>query len=185
MAIRYQSASFAKYNFVPPDHGLLAWSTDPVLLVAIGSTGVAGQLQVIKVHVPVPVTCTNLVWIIGTAGVGLTSGQCFAGLWTAAGALVDVTSDQSTAWASTGTKTMPLAGGPKALAAGDYYWGYWYNGTTGPGMLRQQVLGPNYLNVNMTSPYRAASTNTGLTVTAPATFGAQTASNIFFWAALS
>ncbi len=175
-------------NWTAVDQGLLAWSMDPAYMAG-GSTPQSGSgvLQLARMHLATASTVTNVILHVLTAGTGLTSGQCFAGLWTAAGAKIDVTADQSTAWASTGNKIMPLAAGTYAAAAGDYYVGWWSNtGTTNPAFLRQGATtatiggqnGPNY---------RFGTANTGLTdaASAPSTLGTQSGVIVGWFAALS
>jgi hypothetical protein len=175
----------ARYAFTPPDHGLKAWTFEPVGALG-GAIPVSGTLQLARVHLPVAATITNIVLNIITAGSTLTSGQCFAGLWTAAGAKVDVTADQAASWVSTGNKTMALAAGPYSAAAGDYYIGWWSNGTTNPAFARQGTT--VLVNVGLAAPnYRFCTADTGLTnaASAPANLAAQAQALFSFWAALS
>jgi len=125
--------------------------------------------------------------VVTTAGNTLTSGQCFASLFSPAKALLGSTADQSTPWVSTGIKTMAIAGGAQNLPAGDYYVGFWYNGTTGPTFLRTApVAGASSLNSGLATPNLLWGTaDTGLTTTAPNPMGAQTAAGNPWWVALS
>lgn len=176
-----------RYTQTPPDQGFLAWTGD-IYTVPSGSVPtVAGRLEIFRIKHPSGTAVTNVCLGMTSAGSGLTTGQCFAGLWTAAGARVGVTADQSTAWASgLGVKTMALTGGPYSCPAGDYYIGFWYNGTTSPGWMRWSGLGGAYFNVNLTAPnLRVATADTGLTTTSPATLGTQTAAALTWWGALS
>lgn len=171
----------------PAQHNFLAWTFDPTIMSNIAATGTAGVLNLVRIHVPAAITATNLLFHVGTAGVTLTAGQCFIGLWNAAGTHIGVSADQAAAWGTTGLKTAALAGGPFALPAGDYYIGYWFNGTIGPGPLRQSTANPAVImNLGLAAPnLRVCSADTGLTTTAPATLGGQTAANIFYWAGIS
>jgi hypothetical protein len=146
-----------------------------------------GTLYLVRVHVPVAATVRNILAAITTAGSGLRAGQCIAGLWRASGgARVGVTADQSTGWATTGVKTMALSGGAVNLTAGDYYIGLYANGTTLPNFARgNNQIGGAFANAGMTSNFRVATANTGLTTTPPATLGPLTASNTAWWLALS
>lgn len=173
-------------NWQPADHNLKAWAFDPV--VAVSSTAPTdGVLQLIRVRLAAAATVTNIVLCITVAGTSLTTGNNIAGLWTAAGTKIDVTGDQTTTWASTGNKTMPLAGGAYSAAAGDYYIGFWANGTgTDPSFLRGTSTAAG--NVGLAAPnLRFATANTGLTnaASAPGTLGTQTATVFGWWAALS
>lgn len=169
---------------VPADHGLLAWTFPPDVGPNATALTPAGVLFLRRVRrVPAgPVTGAAI--MVTTAGSTLTAGQCFAAVYTAAGVLVGTSADQSVAWASTGLKLMPLAGGPFTVVAGDMYVGVWYNGTTGPTLARAGLNAP-YTNANLSAPNLIAATSTtGLTTTAPDPFGAQSAGANSFWAAV-
>jgi hypothetical protein len=165
--------------------GFLGWSFDPSPPVMAGSVVVAGTMTGTKVHVPNDCTVTNLnLYISGTAGGGLTAGQCYAALYTTGGALLGVTADQSTNWQTTGNKVMPLAGGPVALAAGFYDVAWWANGTTPPGFLRGQSS--SIVNVGTSATVsRFWTADAALTTTAPATRATKVASAIAWWAGLN
>jgi hypothetical protein len=61
-------------------------------------------------RIPVATTIISALLFLDTAGSALTSGQqCFAALYSSSGTLLSVTADQSTAWVSTGLRTMALA----------------------------------------------------------------------------
>lgn len=172
--------------WLPGDHGLLAWTFDAASTVA-GTAPTGGVLQLARVHLPSPKTVTNVILNVVSAGVALTSGQCFAGLWTSAGAKVDVTADQSGSWNSGGNKIMALSGGAYAAAAGDYYVGWWSNaGTSNPTFARQGTS--TLVNIGLSAPnFRFATADTGLTnaASAPSSLGTQSAASIGWFAALS
>ncbi|MEU8334806.1 hypothetical protein [Micromonospora tulbaghiae] len=171
---------------IPADRGYLAWTQPPYALSAGSVPTTAGTLYLRRLRRVPAGQATSIITHVVTAGTTLTTGQCFAALFTAAGALVAQTADQSTAWASTGLKTMTLAGGPYPLTAGDYYVGIWFNGTTGPSIIRSASISTVLTNAGLTAGnYEAASANTGLTTTAPASVGTQTAQVFEWWFALA
>ena len=147
----------------------------------------AGRLEVVRLTLPVAASITNVLVYAQAGGTSLTSGQNFAVLYSSAGARIGVTADQTTAWGSSGLKTMALAGGPFAGAAADYYVAFWFNGTTGPAFVRKSVSsGANQLNAGFSAPNLLwASADTGLTTTSPATMGTQTAQALAWWVGLS
>lgn len=175
-----------RYNFGPADYAWKAWSFD-VALVGAGSTPTDGVLQLALVHLPVAASITNVLLVVTTAGSSLTASNNIAGLWTAAGVKVGVTADQSGSWNSGGLKTMALTGGPFACAAGDYYVGWWLNGSgTDPAFGRQGSVAA--VNGGLAAPnLRFATADGSLTnaASAPGPFGAQTAASIGWWAGLS
>jgi parallel beta-helix repeat protein len=170
----------------PSDQGLVTWTMDVMVATANSILPAPGTLYLVRVHVPVAATVRNILAAITNAGSGLRSGQCFAGLWSASGgARVGATADQSTGWATTGVKTMALTAAAN-LTAGDYYIGLYANGTTLPNFARgNNQIGGAFANAGMTSNFRVATANTGLTTTPPATLGPLTASNTAWWLALS
>jgi hypothetical protein len=170
------------------DHGFVAWNYD--FANQNGSSqfqgGAAGTLTVMGIKIPAATTISNVVlWVLG-AGVSLTSGQCFAGLYQN-GTLIGSTADQSTAWQTVGLYTMPLVGGPYSVSAGTVYVGFYCRGTTSPALARTSTgLTSAVLNVGLTSNnYRCATANTGLTTALPSTLSAQTAAFTNYWAAVS
>jgi hypothetical protein len=172
--------------WLPADHGLIAWTFDPASNVA-GSGPTSGVLQLARIHLPTARSITNVILNVVSAGVALTSGQCFAGLWTSAGAKIDVTADQSGSWNSGGNKIMALSQGAYAASAGDYYVGWWSNaGTSNPTFARQGSS--TLVNVGLSAPsLRFATADTGLTnaASAPSSLGTQSASSTGWFAALS
>ena len=121
---------------VPQDQNLLAWNYDP----NVGGSGTAmptaGTGYMMAVPVREQISVTNIVMYCTTAGATLTASECFAVLYNSSGTKIGATADQSSAWTSTGTKTMALSGGPYTLPPGLYYVQVFFNGTTGPAWLR-------------------------------------------------
>lgn len=178
-----------RYDFMPSDQGFVGWTFDPALAVASTAVPTAGTLYVARVKCPTPFTATNVHLYVETAGGTLTTGQCFAGLYTAAGAKVGVTGDLSSGTASFATQyahQFPLTAPVTGCAAGDYYVVGVFNGTTGPKLAHATKLAATLPNVGLSAPnFRAATADTGLTTTLPATLGTQTASIYAWWAAIS
>lgn len=171
----------------PTDHGFIAWSMQPLMAASSTVLATAGTMYIARVRrVPLGASVTNIVAFVTVGGSSLTSGQCFAALYTAGGVLVAATADQASAWASATVKTMALAGGPYTAAGGDYYVGLWFNGTTGPTLRTSANTSAATVNIGLSTPnLMTATANTGLTTSAPATLGAQTGSSIHMLVALS
>lgn len=171
---------------LPTDRGYLAW-TQPINVMG-GSTAMptAGLLMLRRIRRVPAGPVTNIVTYVSGAGATLTSGQCFCALFTSAGVLVGQTADQSVAWVTTGLKTMALAGGPFSVAAGDYYVGCWFNGTTGPSLPRSGTINANLTNAGLVAPdFDSASANASVTTTAPNPFTTQTSVVYEWWFALN
>lgn len=180
------AASAGNQPQLPTDRGYIAWTQPLYVISATTALPTAGVLNLHRVRRVPASTVTSIVVYAAAAGSTLTAGQCFAALYTAAGALIAQTADQATAWASTGLKIMALAGGPYPVTAGDYYVGIWFNGTTGPSLVRSGFANATLANIGLASPnLEAATANTGVTTTAPATLGAQTVNTLEWWVALA
>lgn len=169
---------FLDINSVPtpviPQTGLinvLGWSLDPASQTggtAGSSLSAAGTMNGARLWVPVDCTANNIQVYVTNIGVTLTSGQCFAAIYTTAGALLGQSVDQATNWStSTGVKSAALSA-PVALTAGFYDIALWANGTTMP---KFAALSTSNVG-NWTASSAAArffTADTGLTTTAPAT----------------
>lgn len=170
--------------WAPEDHGLITWTVDPATCASGTILAAAGTVNVARVHVPVAASATNIELFATAAGASLTAGECFAGLYTSAGALVASTADQSTNWASSGAKTMPLLGGPYNLLPGDYLIGWFANGTTLPTFLRG--VSQSAANYKLTAgSARFATAATGQTTAMPASLGTLSGSSNGWFAGLS
>lgn len=184
LAAKYPTAS----TYLPSDLGYLAWTQDPNSCRDNSALTTAGRVQLTRlIRVPAG-SITNLEMCILAAGATLTAGQCFAALYSVAtGALLGTTADQAAAWVSTGSKTMPISGGPVSWAGGDLWVAVFYNGTTGPGFLRPPSgASGNGKAAAASARFTRDSTNTGRTTTMPGTLGTLALDNTFcHWAALS
>lgn len=173
-------------NASPPDQNLLAWSYDPVLQTG-NTIPPAGVLTLIKVPVYRACAVTRILLEVETAGSGLTSGENWAGLYTASGALIGKTADQSSAWESSGLSTAVLAGGPYYLSQGWVYVVILANGTTRPAFGRATVQGSGAVNAGLTVSTARYAVNSSALTTLPAsiTMSGNAFSATTFWAALS
>jgi len=165
------------------DLGLSGWSIDPSVFGASTPTSVvAGTVQVIEIFVPTTQTVTNIVLQVQTAGVSLTSGQCFAALYDANKNLLQTTADQSATWNSGGVKNMAITS--QSVTAGKAYVAWFYNGTTPPRLLAN-TSGTNVVNGQLSAANsRFDTADTGRTTTMPASLGAFTASGQAVFAAI-
>lgn len=170
-------------RWAPQDHGLSAWAYDPAMGASGTILGASGTVNFVKIHVPFGGPISNIWVLLTAAGSGLTSGQCFAGLYNSAGTLLAATADQSTAWASGGSKSMALTGAPITVTPGDYFVGFFANGTTLPTFLRAVSQNANINLSNANSRFGTAST--GNTTAMPSTLGTLTAASNAWWAALN
>lgn len=171
-------------TFTPADHALIGWNFDPA--AATGSTALtAGVLYLHRVILRKAATVTNLIAAVTTSGSTLTAGQNLAGLYDANGNLLASTADQSSAWTSTGIKTMALTVA-QALAAGTYYVGLLSNGTTPPTFARGSILSASMVNVGLTvatgrfTTYGTTQTSLPTVTMSSAAFSANA-----YWVALS
>lgn len=169
------------------DYGVSAWTDDPTTLNGqTTASPVAGTVYLVKLMVPVACTVTSIWLHVVTAGVGLTSGQCLAGLYSGAGALLQTTADQSGAWNSANSKQMTISS--QALPAGSCYVATMQNFATSGARFHAGSNGIQAINFNLSAPnsrFATDSTNLLRTTTLPTTLGTLVASNNALWAALS
>jgi hypothetical protein len=131
----------------PGDHGLLTWSVLPENLQTSGQPA-SGSVRMVKVRLRRAATI-GWIWLhLTTAGAALTSGQCFAGLYTTAGTRVAVTADQSTAWTASGIQKTALTT-PYNAAAGEYFVAFVASGTTIPQFTASSNNSSSAINVNL------------------------------------
>lgn len=170
----------------PTDHSLIGWTFDPYTGVQGGVIlATAGLAYTCRVRV-LRSTITNVNLHFTVAGATLTAGQCFAAVYSDAGALLGTTVDQATNWASSGYKTCTLSSPITGLTP--YTWVrvvWWFNGTTGPTLSRAINSNTAITNAGMASNFRSATANTGLTTAAPGTLGALTGFLTGWWVGLS
>ena len=172
-------------NLAPQDHNLIGWTYDPVLQT--GSTAPsAGVLYLIRIPVYTACSISNILVEVVSAGTGLTTGQNWAGLYNASGALLAQTTDQSAAWTTTGLKEMALTS-PRYASQGWYYVVIVTNGTTPPSFGRATVQGASAINAGLTpGTARYATNSTGQhTLPASITLSGNTVNWVAYWAALS
>lgn len=130
-------------DWQPSDVGWKAWTQDP--LNATGSaTSVSGTVYFVRLILRSAATIDNLYVTVGAAGSGLTAGQNLVGLYTAAGVKVVEGADQTTAFGTTGLKTVAVT--PTAVAAGHYFVAMMSNGATPANFMRGNSASSSALN---------------------------------------
>lgn len=174
-------------------HSMVGWTLDPATEVQAGTVQpTAGLAQVVRVQA-LSTTVTNIHFYVTVAGSSLTNGQCFAALYNDAGALLGagaVTASAhgtgATGWGDAGFKTMPLTVAQGVTKYAFYRVLWWFNGTTGPTLARGSNIAATLANATMSAPtLRYSTADTGLTTSAPANIGAQTAGAVAWWVGLS
>lgn len=177
--------------WIPSDADFLAWTFDPVAC----STGDAPALNTItlaRINVRAARSCTSVAIAVTAAGVGLTTGENFVGLYVGqavgtytAGQLVGTSVDQTSAWGSTGVKAGTLAAGPVALPAAFYWAAILPNGGTAPSIARAANVSSSLSNLGMSAAYsRAATAGAGTVLAASITPSSLTQISSQRWAAL-
>jgi len=182
------AGALAEPSWLPADSGFLAFTADQVASNA-NTAPSSGVLNLARVNLRSAALVTNVVLDVITGGTSLTAGQNFAALYTAAGALVAATADQSANWAAAFLAPAALAGGPYQLAAGFYWVGFLCNNTAGanPAFLRAGNANTPTSNFGLgAAASRYAQTGAALTA-APASFTPNTLTQTVtqWWAALS
>jgi hypothetical protein len=166
------------------DYGYISMSYD-VALSTNTSTPLTPAGTPFGIKIPIRRRClvTNVVIHLTTAGSGLTANQCGAALYQNNVLLSATAMTMSTVWNSLGTKVMALTT-PQDVAAGFVDVVLFYNGTTGPALLRSGATAGN-LALTTTALRNFTTNDTGRTTTFPATLGTRTASAVAYWAAVS
>jgi hypothetical protein len=142
---------------------LVAQNIDPLLMSGAGAAMVSGTVYVIKLTALTSDPITNLLVYVNTAGSTLTSGQCFAAVYDAAGDQLGITATQHTAWESTGIKTMALVSPTTTRIPGEtLYVALLANGTTGPALRATSSGSPN-IGLTAALGYRCATQGTSQT----------------------
>lgn len=172
----------------------VGWTFDPATSVQAGTAlATAGVGYVARVKAMSTVV-TNIVIYLTAGGTGLTAGQCLATLHNSAGAQIGagaITGDQSTAWATSGLKVMPLTVQQGVDLYADYLVRLWFNGSGGPSLAGASNVHADLTNAGLSSPnFRFFTADSGLTTAAAAlagfqNIGAQTAHAAANWVALS
>lgn len=177
-----------KVTMTPAEAPLAGWSFDPIMVQAATILPTSGVSHVVRVRATSS-SISNILLHFTVAGTGLVAGQCFATLHNDAGVQIAASADQSTNWASSGLRYIPLTGAPVAVTKGAWYKvRFWFNGTTGPTVSRAVNSNTVIVNAGMSAPnFRFATADTGLTTLAgaPTTIGTQTGGNTAWWVGLS
>lgn len=184
--LQYPLTTVNRPDFTPEDHGFLSWTGDPGTISGAGFALAAGQVYLSKLKIVNRSTVvSNLVYQVTTAGTSLTSAQCFVGLYNSSGTLLATSADQSTAMATTGTKTASIT--PQTLAVGSYYVAFLANGAGTQPSVAGGAGNSSLTNINLsTGASRALITAAGNTsLPASITLGSQTANIAVRWAGLT
>lgn len=136
-------------TWIPADYGLISWSIDPSQ-AANSQVLTSGTIHMVGIKVRSATNLTNAVIVVSTAGSGLTAGQNLVAVYDSLGNRVAQSADQTANWGTTGTKVVPMTGGPVSIPAGTYYVSVLSAGTTPISMPRETSLAANPLNLNLT-----------------------------------
>lgn len=175
----------------PGDQALDGWSFDPATNVA---TSVLPTATITFIKIPVrasatsPVSISNVGITVTTAGVTLTVGQNFAGIYSSTGTLLATSADQAVNWQSTGFKDMAMTAPAAITTDTDVYVALLCRGTTGPTLARgaNVAVGPEMLNWNQTAATARYSTLATAATTLPAsiTLASRTLIATAWWAGI-
>ena len=158
----------------PANQGLLTATFADMATASATVTLTAGVQYFFMVNVTAPITATKFAFRVNAAASGLTHG--FLGLYTQAGALISgsTTADTTTFTATTGYSIS--LGTPQTLAAGIYYVGIMFSGTTPPTLIGAAAgglfLGSTVSSGTLAGGGRALTNGTGLTALLSSVSGA-------------
>jgi hypothetical protein len=168
----------------PTDHGLISWNFQPELSGLVAAFApTLGTVYLMKLPVPAGLI-TNVIIGVSVSGVGLTSGQNFAGLYSSGKVLLSATADQTTPWGTTtGPQIMALTTA-QTVPAGYVYVGVVSNAATSAPTLNR-AGGVSAINVGLTNATAMYATG-GTTQTAlPGTVTTTSFTTASIWAAVS
>lgn len=133
----------------PDDYGMIAY-TSAMEGLATNVQPASGGVRMRRIRLIQDATITNLHTIVTIAGITLTAGQSFLGLYNTSGTRVAVSADQSVPWTTTGFKTAALIS-PYAAAAGDYFVAVVTNGATTPALAVESALASFTANAGLSA----------------------------------
>lgn len=173
-------------QYVPSDHGFLAWGYDPTLAFSSTIT-VSGTVYLAQVVLRYAATITKASFSIATAASGVTANQNFLGLYDSTGTrqAVTATGVLDTVLTSTGAQVVNFASSFSAPAGS--YWIALVNNATTPVTLGRATSFQSTPNANLTAAaFRWAINGTAQT-SLPATItpaSNSSTNNITFWSAV-
>lgn len=177
-------------EWTPEELSYKHWNYDPHWMTTTSALS-TGVIQLVRTKVRKTIKVTNILAYINQAGTSITAGDSFAGLYSISGGTatkIDVTADQSTPWASTGQKTMALAGGAQTITAGDYIVAFVSTFTgTAVGFGRNSRINNNQVNNGLlgASGSRYATNGTGTSLPSTFTLSSNSANAESIWIAFS
>lgn len=172
----------------PSDHNLIAWTYDPATISG-NSTPVATDIYLMAIILRTSKTITNLILSATSGGTTLTAGGNFAALYDSGGTQRGVTADQTTPWATAGTKIMALTSPYSSAPAGVYWLAFVTNGSGLPQFARCNATGSSTstVNVGLTASTARYATNGTTSTTLPSSITAASNANSTpsWWGAFS
>lgn len=173
---------------VPTDNAWLTQSLDDPWMCSGGTIPTAGVLTGVVVKLPPGGgLISNVEFYITAAGATLTVGQCFACIHDDASGALLASGDCSAGGTldAIGKKKIPMSVPfSRGLFTGPLRVSMFWNGTTGPTLLRGSSVSGGAANMGRTTP-RSFTADGGLTTVVPAVMGAQTNNAPCYFFALS
>jgi hypothetical protein len=150
-------------QYLPSDHGLLAWTYDPATATS-GSNTTSGTLYLAQLNLRTPQTVSKLGIGLSSAAAGVTANQNFLGLYDSSGAKVAATAAGGIDSALTSSGVLLASLSASYVAPAGLYWLAFLNNATTPAQVARTSTFASTPNVNLSaSTYRFAVNGTGLT----------------------
>lgn len=178
------------YQYVtdlPSGHGFIAWNFDPCSATGTNQALTSGSIYLARITPQVAATISSIGLAVVVAGTSLTSSQNLAAIYDSSGNRVALTSDQTTAWGTTGFKTCSLTSSVSLTAGADYYVAVLSVGSTPITLARgpASLFAPN-AGLSAASLRFALNGTSQTSLPTTRTLSSNTATNaIGFWCALS
>jgi hypothetical protein len=168
----------------PADHNVIAWTMDPAL--ATGTSALTnGTVYLARLPIRSATTISTVWWCQTTGPVTPTAGQCYAGIYSTAGALLSSAAIESKT--TNGLQSVAL-GSPQAVSVGYVWAAFVWNAATAPTVMRGggQNSAANNLNLAAAALRFAVNGTTQTTLSAPITPASNTQTGaVALWAAVS
>lgn len=162
-------------------HGYTAWTQDPAT-VTNSTVITAGLVYLCKMYLPATTIIGTVTFHVFTAGVTLVNTFC--ALFNASGTRLAVSTDQSTAFQSTGTKAVSLSTSPSVPAG--YVYAALLVGSAGTAPAVSRSAFSSIVNTGLSAPnFRWCTSGTGLTaIPSTVDLTAASSSTLGLWAAI-
>jgi hypothetical protein len=176
-------------GFNPDDLTYKVWNYDPIQIsTTTGTILTSGTVNMIRMpNLAQAESITRVSVHCGVVAVGLTAGQCFAGVYNLAGTRLAITADISGLFGTVGMKDLTLTSTVNATVGTDLVLALLFNGATPPSISACSTLSSTAVNGNLTAANARVADGPAAQTSLPATItmSTRTPSAVARWGAMS